>query len=238
MTRYTHRYTTLLVVLAVAVVVIAPPASARLPWRPPRDVSGPGRAPFAPQITVDLSGTATAVWHRLSRGRRVAQSQVAMDADGNATAVWLRRRRSDRDVDSAHAPAGEAWQAAVTISGTGKAGRPHIAVDAEGNAAAVWHHRSGGGARHVRAAYAPAGSALAGTVRYLDGWRQSATAARHHRRRRHGDRCLDPRPRKRQPDLQGAGGAPRGWDSLAGTAQLVRTAGDCARRTSGCWQQR
>lgn len=69
---------------------------------------------------------------------------VAVDATGDATAVWERPDGGGYEIQAAERSAGGAWQAPVRLFSTSNegTGAPHIAVDSQGAAVAVW--KSGG----------------------------------------------------------------------------------------------
>ena len=131
---------------------------------------------YQPQIAVDSSGNALAVW-RQSDGTRdniwanrfdgsnwgnavlietnndgdADSPQIAIDSSGNAVAVW---RQSDgaRDNIWANRFDGSSWGSAALIEtdNTGSTYQPQIAVDSNGNALAVWA-QSGGTRVNIRA---------------------------------------------------------------------------------------
>ena len=123
---------------------------------------------FDPQIAVDNSGNALAVWSQfggagpsiwanrfdgtiwgiaavIETGTGAANNpQIAVDSSGNALAVW---RQSDgtRNNIWANRFDGMTWGVAAQIeTGTGNAFDPQIAVDNSGNALAVWFQFDGG----------------------------------------------------------------------------------------------
>jgi PKD repeat protein len=84
----------------------------------------------------------------------VSEPQVAVDATGNATAVWTSGSGSSRSIRSAFRPAGGAWEAPFTrISSTFDCHDPHLAVDAAGAAALVAECEKPSAS--IRAAYRP-----------------------------------------------------------------------------------
>lgn len=91
-------------------------------------------------------------------GSSNAQSpQVAVDGSGNATAVWMSFDGADYDVRSARRPAGQPWGVAVTIAGSNDdETSPELTVDHAGNAVAAWDHVTGG-VQRVEGAYRQAG---------------------------------------------------------------------------------
>jgi hypothetical protein len=95
---------------------------------------------------------------------------IAVDASGNAYAVWTDTSVvSSGDIYFAYRPAGGTWEDSVRISdGSDKGARwdtfPSIAVDAAGNAYAVWE-RYDGGPTDIYFAYRPAGRTWGSYVR-------------------------------------------------------------------------
>jgi hypothetical protein len=170
--------------LGVFVVLALPAGSgATTTWTTPRDISAAGHDSFKPQVVVDPSGNALAVWFR-SGGPTVVQAaarpaggtwqatqdisvdgqgardpQVALDPSGNAVAVWYRSDGGSWIVQAAYRPAGGSWQAPENLSVPGQdAVLPKIAFDPVGNAIAVWQRRNGNN-YIVQAAARPAGGA-------------------------------------------------------------------------------
>ena len=124
----------------------------------------------APQIALDASGNAIAVWQQ-SDGTRdniwanrytiatgwgtaalietdnalnAGAVQIAFDANGNALAVWV-QGDGISNVWANRYIADSGWGTAVLIetNNTGSAGAPQIALDASGNAIAVWQQSDG-----------------------------------------------------------------------------------------------
>src|SRR3954452_4288525 len=78
---------------------------------------------------VDLSAT----------GQDANAPQVAVDGSGNALAVWQRLDGSNLIVQSSFRPAGGAFAAPVDLSAAGQdTQEPQVAFDGSGNALAVW----------------------------------------------------------------------------------------------------
>lgn len=124
----------------------------------------------SPQVAVDRSGTALAVWEQ-SDGTRVdiwsnrytpgagwgipqrlesadgdaREAQVGLDPNGNAVAVWIQSDGIRDNVWANHAPSGGNW-ATPTLLETdqlGDAMLPQIRVDGRGNATVVWAQFNG-----------------------------------------------------------------------------------------------
>jgi hypothetical protein len=137
----------------------------------PNNLSQIGQDASEPQIAVDASGNATAVWVRYNGSNRIIQSstkpfggiwqatpdnlsqisqdarspQIAVGANGNATAVWVRYDGNNWIVQSSTKLFGGSWQTSPdNLSQPGQdASEPQIAVDANGNATAVWEKYNG-----------------------------------------------------------------------------------------------
>jgi hypothetical protein len=70
--------------------------------------------------------------------------QIAMDASGNAIAVWRQSDGTRYNVWASRYLAGSGWTAAQLIeTGAGDTERLRVAVDTSGNAFAVWHQHDG-----------------------------------------------------------------------------------------------
>ncbi len=119
---------------------------------------------YNPQISVDSSGNAIAVWQQYTgstadiyANRYVAGSswgtaevietgsedsynpQISVSSSGNAIAVWEQYSGSTDDIHANHYVAGSGWGTVVVIEAvTGDAYSPQISVDSSGNAIAVW----------------------------------------------------------------------------------------------------
>jgi hypothetical protein len=86
--------------------------------------------------------------------------QVATDSRGNAVAVGLGHNGSHDTIRAVARPAGESWQAPVTLSEVGAASppRPQLAMDPRGDAVAVWTSYKGSGTKGlIESAIRPAG---------------------------------------------------------------------------------
>ncbi|WP_439936803.1 hypothetical protein ACS3YM_12760 [Nocardia sp. N13] len=86
-------------------------------WSTPVALSTPARDSWDPQVGVDASGTATALWSRA-------------DDDG-------------RVVEAARRPAGGEWSEPTDLSAGGDAWHPQVAIDPAGNATAAWSRNDG-----------------------------------------------------------------------------------------------
>lgn len=144
-------------------------------WSAPVDLSAGGQNASAPQVAIDRSGNATAVWlrydgisERVQSSRRTATGpwsapvpvspdsepnqdaaspQVAVDPSGNATAVWSRYDGTFSRVQTSYRPTGGSWTVPQNRSVEGAGGHdPKVAVDISGNATVVWYlHPAGPG---------------------------------------------------------------------------------------------
>ena len=158
-------------------------------WAPVVDLSAVGRNATEPQVAVDASGTAVAVWARSNGAHTVIQAssrtpdgtwlpardvsnsersakepQVVVDSGGRGIAVWSRSDGFDNIVQSAQlAPAaGSAWSDPVDLSALGQdAEEPELSIDAAGDAVAVWS-RLEGSDTIAQAAVMPAGGGWGG----------------------------------------------------------------------------
>lgn len=94
-----------------------------------------------------------------SEGEAVEElPQIAVDATGDAVAVWEHETPGHEVVEWASRPAGGTWSAAAPISHAGEAAtEPRLAVNAAGDAAAVW--TDVGAEETVAAVSRPAGGA-------------------------------------------------------------------------------
>jgi hypothetical protein len=122
-----------------------------------------------PQVAIDSSGNATAVWQQSDGTRNNIRAnhytsvsgwgtpvlietdngdgyrpQVAIDSSGNATAVW-HQYGTRSNIWANRYTSGTGWGTAVLIEtdNAGDAYRPQVAIDSSGNAAAVWYQRDG-----------------------------------------------------------------------------------------------
>lgn len=149
--------------LVLAGLLVAP-AIATAGWLPAVDISAEGDFGFdqEPQVAVDASGGAVAVWPQL-KGYYVAQAssklpggswgppvdlspsgesalepRVAMNGAGRAVAIWV-QLSSQRIVEAASRTPQGSWGAAEPISIPGhSATEVDVAIDPAGNAVAVW----------------------------------------------------------------------------------------------------
>ena len=135
-------------------------------WGTPTLVDDDTGTAVLPQIAMDASGNAVAVWRqnvgtrtriwanrftpntgwdtaRLIEGSGVgtftADPQVAIDPGGNAMAVWRQIEGTSHDIWVNRFTPSTGWGTATLVeTGTGSAFEPQIAMDANGNSMAVW----------------------------------------------------------------------------------------------------
>ena len=127
-------------------------------WSPPANLGTAGQNFLHdPQVAIDASGNATALWPEDTALRSAVRPRAAgtwshavtlapvavidpelgADAHGNAVAVWV--DAAAKSVDSAVRPAvAGAWQPAVTVS-RAESANPRLAVDNAGDAGALWN---------------------------------------------------------------------------------------------------
>jgi hypothetical protein len=133
-------------------------------WGTPTLIETKDELAYVPQVAVDASGNAVAVWEQhdddtyniwsnrytVGTGWGTATlietktstalgPQVDMNASGNAVAVWLQYDLDYNCVWSNRYTAGTGWGTAKMIdTNTGDSTSPQVAVDASGNAVVVW----------------------------------------------------------------------------------------------------
>lgn len=140
-------------------------------WSTPVNLSEAGSGSGDPQIAIDGSGNAVAIWRRYDGNNDIAQSswsddggaswsasvslsepgegasnpRIVIDESGIGHAVWNRYDGNDGRVQYTRTiDGGVTWSAPVNLSTSGgSAQRPHIAVDGSGNLIAVWHRSNG-----------------------------------------------------------------------------------------------
>ena len=138
-------------------------------WSTPVNLSFEGGHALEPQVTVDSTGLATAVWSRndgthyriqsstsqsggawstpanLSlTGGNASSPKVMLDSSGLVTAVWIR----NSILQASNLPSGESWSTPVDVSVAGRtASTPSLTVDSTGRAIAVWKDTASGNSR-------------------------------------------------------------------------------------------
>ena len=144
---------------------------AGLTWSVPVDLSAAGQNAQNPQVAMDSSGNAVAVWHRWSGSNFIVQSswsadggaswsvpvdvslpgrdaripQVVSDESGNVVAVWRRYDGSRYIIQASRSDdAGVTWTVPVDLSASGRdAHYPQVAINRSGNVIAVWQRSNG-----------------------------------------------------------------------------------------------
>ena len=144
--------------IAVLAFALAPGSADAAGWLPEVDVAGAGSTPTAPQVGLDGSGNAIAVWNAGASGActgicaatrvaggawntpvqvtsSAANPQLSVDSGGNALAAWA----AGGNILASYKPAGGAWQSAVTVAtGTTALGDVEVDPSAAGRFALVW----------------------------------------------------------------------------------------------------
>jgi hypothetical protein len=128
-------------------------------WQAPADLSAAGQDAVTPQVAVDPTGAAVAVWDRqaivetatrtaagawqppldLSTGCKIPTTpQVAASAQGAAVAIWSCLVGSSPSVQSSFRASGGSWEAPTTLAAGGSAVAPEAAFDPLGDVLAIW----------------------------------------------------------------------------------------------------
>lgn len=95
---------------------------------------------------VPATGWGTAELIETENSGDVSAPQIAIDASGNAVAVWARSSIGSYNVWANRYAAGTGWGNAAAIDSDQSNApnpAPHVAIDASGNAIAVWHRPDG-----------------------------------------------------------------------------------------------
>jgi hypothetical protein len=200
-------------------------------WSTPAWLSDAGRNAHYPQVAVDESGNAIAIWYRSDGSKNRVQAsvrpvgtgvwgapdtlsaegeyaefpQVAFDGSGNAIVVWRRLDGSKYRVQASVRPVGTGvWSTPADLSTEGRhAYAPQVAVDGSGNAIAIWY-RGDGSHNRVQVAVRPASTGLWGAPTDLSAAGQNAD---------------DP-----QVAVDGSGNAIATWVRFDGSKWRVQTA--------------
>jgi hypothetical protein len=92
-------------------------------------------------------------------GGDAVEPQIAIDGSGNAVAVWSRNGGANFIVQSSTRPAGGSWSSPTDLSAAGgPAGEPRVAIGASGEALVVWSRNDGANLIVQSAARAAAGT--------------------------------------------------------------------------------
>jgi hypothetical protein len=146
-------------------------ASDGVTWSTPVNVSTVGNSANTPQVAIDGSGNAVAVWRYYGVNGTIIQSsrlagggsgwsapvqlsesatssdnpQVAANESGNAVAVWQQSNGSNSIIRfSQSTDGGASWAVPTDLSEPGQSAiHPEVAVDGSGNAVAVWRRSNG-----------------------------------------------------------------------------------------------
>lgn len=136
-------------------------------WGASETLSNSGQDAFVPQVDVDASGNAVAVWEGSVSSQSIIQSasriggiwtastdlssgiqnsvspQVGVDALGNAVAVWKLSIVSNSTIQAAVLPFSGTWSSTVDISTNGEdSGAPQLAMNARGEYLAAWRNNA------------------------------------------------------------------------------------------------
>ena len=148
-------------------------------FEPAETISAAGQGASEPQVALDDSGNALAVWSRSDGANLRVQSafrpkwksfggtetlsdagqdafdpQVTLDADGDAIAIWVRSDGTNSRIQVGFRPRGLFFGGAQSLSADAHpASQPQVAADGSGNSLAVWTEFDGANLR-VRAAFA------------------------------------------------------------------------------------
>ncbi len=140
-------------------------------WSSPTDLSATGQDAAEPQIAMNDSGEAIAVWYRSngantivqaayssdggqnwsspinlsSTGQNAAASQIAINSSGKAIAIWHRSNGSNTIVQSSYSSdKGASWSTPTNLSTTGQdASSAQIALNDSDLALTSWHRSTG-----------------------------------------------------------------------------------------------
>jgi type IV secretory pathway protease TraF len=139
-------------------------------WSTPADLTVINDDASKPQVTIDSSGRAIALWEGLVGGRLVVltkssldgglnwsaatdlsgtdggnvyKQRLSIDGSGRAIAIW---GRGGNIQSSSSSDGGASWSPLVTLSSTGgSAEAPEVSIDASGRAIAIWSRYPDGG---------------------------------------------------------------------------------------------
>jgi hypothetical protein len=160
-----------LAAFAFAVALVAFPSTAfgTPQFLSAANVSDPGQDGFEPQVAVDGSGNAVAVWTRSDGtnfriqssnrtpngawsvpqtvsdpGQAASTPKLAIDSAGNALTAWTRFDGTKLRIQASYRPAGGSFATPVTVSASGQdASEPAVAMDGNGKGIVVWERFDG-----------------------------------------------------------------------------------------------
>jgi len=140
-------------------------------WSTVTNLSDPGQDAYNPQVAMDSTGNAIAIWYRSDGSNDIIQTkryveatdtwstvtnlsvtgqdayspQVAMNSTGNAIAIWRSFNGSNNIIQAKKYIVDSVWETnATSLSVTGQdAYSPQIAMDSTGNAIAIWYRSDG-----------------------------------------------------------------------------------------------
>jgi hypothetical protein len=171
---------------ALGCVALVDTADAATAWGPPVKLSSPGEIAFNPDLAVNESGGAEAVWQSYANPNIRGASKephggwdpevtisagdadefipsVGIDANGDSIAVWGAYKGLDlRAIETADELLQGGWGSPARLFSSDEVGvgNPHVAVNAGGDAVAVWAHYEGHGSGQtvvIESARRPAG---------------------------------------------------------------------------------
>jgi PKD domain-containing protein len=201
-------------------------------WTTPKQISDSGKGGFEPDVALDPSGNATAVWTQddagvftiegssLAAGASTWTAQVPLSADSNiganrahvvidgsarAYSSWRIDDGTTELVQAAVKPPGGSWSMPQTLSTPGHdAFRPDLAVNAGGDVVVAWEQTSAT-SQFVDASSRPAGATSFGAGQHISAGGQDAH---------------DPRV-----GVDATGDATAIWNRSDGTNQIAQAAG-------------
>lgn len=171
-------------------------------WSAPVELTASNQIARQPQVTVDSTGLATAVWQFVTSDSagsfqgiirsstslngaewspsvdvsatdaNAGEPQVAVDSSGLATAMWNVYRDDQLFVQSGSSRSGGPWSNPVDVSGTdtAKYESPQLVVDSAGRATAVWTHIDSFGAGFIQSSTSVSGGEWSAPVELSAGF--------------------------------------------------------------------
>jgi hypothetical protein len=196
MIRSAPRWQVFILAIVAALFVIPAAAQATPTFLSAVNISNAGQDGFEPQVAVDQSGNAIAVWTRsdgtnfriesssrtptgpwsspqtISDANQSASSpQLSLDPSGNAVAVWTRNDGTNLRIQASYRPAGAAstfQMPATTVSASGAdASAPAVSMDNSGDALVAWQRTDGINLRIQAAIRSPGSGGSFGTISTL-----------------------------------------------------------------------
>ncbi len=165
-------------------------AQAASPWSTPVSLSSASLMSMGPEVVVDSSGRAIAVWTASFGSSTFIQSStslngsswstpvtisspstqsgaahVVVDSTGRAVAVWRRNNGSNNILQSSTSVNGGSWTTPVDVSAAGiETNNIQLAVDSSGRAIVVWDSADGSNRSRVRVSSSVSGGAWSAPV--------------------------------------------------------------------------